>query len=145
MRRELDAIVQRTRADELIIAGAIHDHAARLRSYEIVASLAAAVSRPLRAMTHLRAALCRFAAWLVVAWLWVAGETGLAQTPAAAPGASAPERSSAPDARHRLQGAALVRALRDGGLIIYFRHTATDFSKNDQRCAASTTARTNGR
>jgi len=42
VRHELDAIVQRTRADELIIAGAIHDHAARLRSYEIVASLSAA-------------------------------------------------------------------------------------------------------
>jgi luciferase family oxidoreductase group 1 len=42
VQRELNAIVQRTRADELIVAGAIHDHAARLRSYEIVASLAAA-------------------------------------------------------------------------------------------------------
>jgi luciferase family oxidoreductase group 1 len=41
VRRELDAIVQRTRADELIIAGAIHDHGARLRSYEIVSMLAA--------------------------------------------------------------------------------------------------------
>ena len=60
-------------------------------------------------------------------------QRGLAQTTAAAAGASAPIRSSAPDARHRLQGAALVRALRDGGLIIYFRHTATDFSKNDQQ------------
>jgi hypothetical protein len=39
---------------------------------------------------------------------------------------------SVPDARHRLQGAALVAALREGGLVIYFRHTATDFSKNDQ-------------
>lgn len=48
-------------------------------------------------------------------------------------GPAAPvERSSYPDAQARLQGAALVRALRDGGLVIYFRHTATDFSKNDQ-------------
>ncbi|HEU5297291.1 MAG TPA: LLM class flavin-dependent oxidoreductase [Burkholderiaceae bacterium] len=39
VRRELHAIVERTRADELIVAGAIHDHAARLRSYEIVAGL----------------------------------------------------------------------------------------------------------
>jgi broad specificity phosphatase PhoE len=31
-----------------------------------------------------------------------------------------------------LEGAALVRALREGGLVIYFRHTATDFSKNDR-------------
>ena len=42
VRRELDAIVQRTGADELIVAGAIHDHGARLRSYEIVSTLAAA-------------------------------------------------------------------------------------------------------
>src|SRR5580765_6880105 len=55
-----------------------------------------------------------------------------AQSEAAAPAASAPELSSAPDPAHHLQGAALVRALRDGGLAIYFRHTATDFSKNDQ-------------
>jgi alkanesulfonate monooxygenase SsuD/methylene tetrahydromethanopterin reductase-like flavin-dependent oxidoreductase (luciferase family) len=41
VRRELQAIVQRTGARELIVAGAIHDHAARLRSYEIVAGLAA--------------------------------------------------------------------------------------------------------
>ena len=42
VRRELDAIVQRTGADELIVAGAIHDHGARLRSYEIVSALATA-------------------------------------------------------------------------------------------------------
>jgi len=42
VRLELEAIVQRTGADELIVAGAIHDHVARLRSYEIVASLAGA-------------------------------------------------------------------------------------------------------
>jgi luciferase family oxidoreductase group 1 len=40
VRRELQALLERTRADELIIAGAIHDHAARLRSYEILADLA---------------------------------------------------------------------------------------------------------
>jgi len=39
--RELNAIVARTGADELIVAGAIHDHAARLRSYEILAGVAA--------------------------------------------------------------------------------------------------------
>jgi len=37
--RELNAIVARTGADELIVAGAIHDHGARLRSYEILAGL----------------------------------------------------------------------------------------------------------
>jgi len=58
-----------------------------------------------------------------------------AQTDAASASASiasAPVPSSQPDARQQLQGAALLRALRDGGLVIYFRHTATDFSKNDQ-------------
>jgi phosphohistidine phosphatase SixA len=59
-------------------------------------------------------------------WACLAGAQG--------PSASAPqpERSSHPDAQARLQGAALVRALREGGLVVYFRHTATDFSKNDQ-------------
>ena len=40
VRRQLDAITLRTQADELIVAGAIHDHAARLRSYELLAGLA---------------------------------------------------------------------------------------------------------
>lgn len=40
VRRELQAIIDRTRADELIVAGAIHDHAARLRSYELLAQIA---------------------------------------------------------------------------------------------------------
>ena len=35
--RQLEAIVERTAADELIVAGAIHDHAARLRSYQLLA------------------------------------------------------------------------------------------------------------
>lgn len=41
--------------------------------------------------------------------------------------------SSAPHASHALEGARLVSALRGGGHVIYFRHTATDFSKNDSR------------
>jgi len=41
VKRELQAIVERTGAKELIVAGAIHDHAARLRSYEILAGVAA--------------------------------------------------------------------------------------------------------
>jgi len=45
VKRELQAIVERTRADELIVACAVHDHAARLRSYEILASLAGASDR----------------------------------------------------------------------------------------------------
>jgi len=39
VRRQLRAIVEQTSADELIVAGAIHDHAARLRSYELLAGL----------------------------------------------------------------------------------------------------------
>ena len=42
VRRQLGALVQRTGADELIVAGAIHDHAARLRSYELLAALRSA-------------------------------------------------------------------------------------------------------
>ena len=45
MRRELQAIIERTRANELIVAGAIHDHAARLRSYELLATLAREADR----------------------------------------------------------------------------------------------------
>jgi luciferase family oxidoreductase group 1 len=37
VRRQLADIVQRTQADELIVAGAIHDHGARLRSYQLLA------------------------------------------------------------------------------------------------------------
>ena len=40
VRQQLAAIVERTAADELIVAGAIHDHAARRRSYELLAALA---------------------------------------------------------------------------------------------------------
>ncbi len=39
VRRGLAAIIERTRADELILAGHIYDHAARLRSYEIAADV----------------------------------------------------------------------------------------------------------
>jgi hypothetical protein len=53
---------------------------------------------------------------------------GAASAPAAA---TAPERSSAPAPGAALQGAALLKALRGGGHVIYFRHTATDFSKRD--------------
>jgi len=37
VRQQLASIVEQTAADELIVAGAIHDHAARLRSYELLA------------------------------------------------------------------------------------------------------------
>lgn len=41
VRRQVRALVERTRADELIVACAVHAHAARLRSYELLASLKA--------------------------------------------------------------------------------------------------------
>jgi luciferase family oxidoreductase group 1 len=40
VRRKLDAIVAATAANELIVAGAIHDHAARLTSYRVLADAA---------------------------------------------------------------------------------------------------------
>jgi hypothetical protein len=39
--------------------------------------------------------------------------------------------SSAPDPSHALKPGTVVEALRKGGYVIYFRHTATDFSKSD--------------
>jgi luciferase family oxidoreductase group 1 len=39
VRRQLESIIEQTGANELIVAGAIHDHGARLRSYQLLASL----------------------------------------------------------------------------------------------------------
>lgn len=39
--------------------------------------------------------------------------------------------SSAPAAGAALQGPALLSALQSGGYVVYFRHTATDFSRGD--------------
>jgi alkanesulfonate monooxygenase SsuD/methylene tetrahydromethanopterin reductase-like flavin-dependent oxidoreductase (luciferase family) len=39
VRAGLDLFTSETKADELIIAAAIHDHAARLRSYELLGQL----------------------------------------------------------------------------------------------------------
>ena len=39
VRQRLEALVARTNADELMISSHIYDHAARVRSYEIVAGL----------------------------------------------------------------------------------------------------------
>lgn len=39
----------------------------------------------------------------------------------------------APTPPSQLKGPALVAALRDGGYVLYFRHTATDFSQSDDR------------
>lgn len=43
VRRSLEGFIDQTRADELMVASAIYDHAARLRSYEILAAIQAAV------------------------------------------------------------------------------------------------------
>ncbi|MBU0724132.1 MAG: LLM class flavin-dependent oxidoreductase [Alphaproteobacteria bacterium] len=45
IRRELEGFVARTGADELMIASAIYDHKARLRSYELLAELQPAFAR----------------------------------------------------------------------------------------------------
>ncbi len=42
----LAAIARRTRADELIVASAIHEHAARKRSYELLSALSATLPAP---------------------------------------------------------------------------------------------------
>jgi Histidine phosphatase superfamily (branch 1) len=59
----------------------------------------------------------------------------LGQLPAKAQQAQTREvaaaESSAPDPTRALSGRALADALRKGGYVVYFRHTATDFSKND--------------
>jgi luciferase family oxidoreductase group 1 len=49
--RELRNFIERTKADEIIVASAIYDHAARLRSYEILADVhkALAADAPARA------------------------------------------------------------------------------------------------
>lgn len=41
------------------------------------------------------------------------------------------QASSAPQGEAQLSPAALAEALRGGGYVIYFRHTATDFSRSD--------------
>jgi len=46
-------------------------------------------------------------------------------------GALASAAAHAADPAPALAGAPLLKALRDGGYILYFRHTATDFSQND--------------
>ncbi|KZD08395.1 LLM class flavin-dependent oxidoreductase [Oceanibaculum pacificum] len=45
IRRELESFVARTGADELMIASAIHDHKARVRSYALMAELQPAFAR----------------------------------------------------------------------------------------------------
>ncbi|WP_370155792.1 LLM class flavin-dependent oxidoreductase [Ferrovibrio sp.] len=49
VRAGLARFIAQTGADEIMVAAAIHDHAARLRSYEILAGVATALGTPLRA------------------------------------------------------------------------------------------------
>jgi luciferase family oxidoreductase group 1 len=49
VRAGLDQVIAETRADELIVAGAIHDHSARIRSYEILADIRQALQLSLSA------------------------------------------------------------------------------------------------
>jgi hypothetical protein len=65
----------------------------------------------------------------VLATLTIAGWAG-AQAPA--PEAIASATSSAPDGAQAIGAPALAAALRQGGYVIYFRHTATDFSRTDE-------------
>lgn len=44
----------------------------------------------------------------------------------------AQERNALPDPHEILAGAALAKALQGGGFTLYFRHTRTDFSRNDR-------------
>lgn len=67
---------------------------------------------------------------LTSAWL-VAGSAWSQTAPVAAPDAVASADSSAPSGPGALAPGTVVQALRRGGYVIYFRHTATDFSKND--------------
>lgn len=74
---------------------------------------------------------------VVVAWL-LAG-SAWSQTRAAPPVPATPSTpivvasaaSSAPGGPGALASNAVADALRRGGYVVYFRHTATDFSKND--------------
>jgi len=46
VRRGLDRFLAQTRADELMVASAIYDHSARLRSYELLAEIASPKTQP---------------------------------------------------------------------------------------------------
>ena len=52
---------------------------------------------------------------------------------AATLGGVAAQVPSAPAWKPTLEGRALLVALRDGGYVLYFRHTSTDFGQNDEK------------
>ena len=72
-----------------------------------------------------------FLAWLLVAWLAPAAiaQTSGPQFQGVPP--PPPGRSSNP--AREISNAALLRELRRGGYILYFRHTSTDFSRDDAK------------
>ena len=76
------------------------------------------MSEPLR---HLSAVLVH-----VLAALLLLGGASAGATPVISS-----TESSAPAPAAQLQGAALLAALQRGGHVLYFRHTATDFSRGD--------------
>ena len=49
VREGLEGVLAETGADELIVAAAVHDHGARVRSYEILADLRRDLRRPVAA------------------------------------------------------------------------------------------------
>jgi hypothetical protein len=57
----------------------------------------------------------------------------LAVGPVRAAAGIASAEASAPQAPYALAGARLTAALRAGGYVVYFRHTATDFSRDDRQ------------
>lgn len=67
---------------------------------------------------------CRRRRWTLPALIALSLAFAQAQTPAPAPAVVEPA-GPAP--------AAIVAALKSGGYIVYIRHTATDFSKNDEK------------
>lgn len=69
-----------------------------------------------------------FRMFLVLAGIWCGSPVLAVDTAPVIPDAV----SSAPDAEHALNLDKLGAALRIGGYVIYFRHTATDFSRSDE-------------
>ncbi len=49
VREGLERVIAETGADELIVASAVHDHSARIRSYEILAGVRQGLRLPLSA------------------------------------------------------------------------------------------------
>jgi hypothetical protein len=80
-------------------------------------------SRMGRSMLHVNSprTLAGFVLWFCTCALFAGAS--LAQQPAPV----------APEARSSLSAPELIAALQKGGYIVYFRHAATDFSKNDEK------------